>query len=516
MEKLNKNERETERLIDDKIKSKGWNKPKQNVFWQKSYKYQENGKMKVLKPDYAFYDDTNSLPLCILEVKREGSSQNTLYKNLQKAIKVCQIANCSVALSTDGYNWLSYHLEFQRECLHFDKPLSDLPTLEELRQLQTSYFYSPYYQGKILKSTKDFISLLKPIENKLRDEGLKKGDERFTEVCKLLFLRLISKPDDPDNSWSKIIGFKKINSTETKLKIDEELKRYQTIYQIDKYGSDLNINNSQTINFILEKFNEIDFQHSDLEVKGEIFQYFLAYQGKKDDLAQYFTPRNVVSFMVSFLKPKLGEKIYDPFCGSGGILVEAFDFVRRQIKHDEERENNLKILQDSFCGQDYANIAYVAKLNMILIGDGHNNIQKCDSLEKRVKEKYDLVITNIPFNSKTSYGSKYSYQTNDANSVCVQHCLDALKKEKSSRAGIIVPDAFICDKFYQDLRKNIWKDYSITIVSLPEGTFEPYTPSKASIIFASCKKKQRERDFLLWSQASWLYSQQKERAYFWK
>jgi len=489
----NVNERETERLIDDKIKSKGWNNPEQNVFWQKPYKYQENGKSKTIKPDYAFYDNVSLSPICILEVKREGSSQSTLYKNLQKAIKVCRITNCPVALSTDGYNWLSHHLEFQRDCLHFDKPLSDLPTPEELKQLQTSYFYSPYYQGKILKSARDFVDLLKPIENELRDEGLKKGDERFTEVCKLLFLRLISQPDDPTNSWSKIIEFKKTNPEETKLKINEELAKYRTKYGIDKYGSDINITNPQTINFIVEKFNEIDFQHSDLEIKGEVFQYFLGYQGKNDDLAQYFTPRQVVSFMVSFLKPKLGENIYDPFCGSGGILVEAFDFVHRQIKHDEERKSNLKILQSSFRGQDFATIAYVAKLNMILVGDGHSNIDKCDSLEKKIINEYDLVITNIPFNGKTNHGNNYTYKSNDANSICVQHCLNALKKEKGSRAGIIVPDIFVSSKHYLELRKYIWENYDITIFSLPEGTFEPYTSGKACILFLYYRKKKASK-----------------------
>jgi type I restriction enzyme M protein len=74
--------------------------------------------------------------------------------------------------------------------------------------------------------------------------------------------------------------------------------------------------------------DKINFTESDFDAKGVIFEYFLKRRGK-DDLAQYFTPRTVVRFMVNYLSPKLGEKVYDPFCGSGGMLIEAFNFVRR-------------------------------------------------------------------------------------------------------------------------------------------------------------------------------------------
>ncbi|MEG7978381.1 MAG: SAM-dependent methyltransferase [Mollicutes bacterium UO1] len=232
----------------------------------------------------------------------------------------------------------------------------------------------------------------------------------------------------------------------------------------------------------------MDFAESDFDAKGVIFEYFLGQRGK-DDLAQYFTPRNIVRFMVNFLEPKLGETVYDPFCGSGGMLIEAYEFIRKQILFDEKYQDNLNFLRKkTLYGNDKASIAYVAKLNMILIGDGHNNIERCDSLKKKARRECDIVITNIPFNISTEFGNLYTYPTSEANSICVQHIIANLTPNPNARAGIIVPNIFVSGDGFQELRKNIEDNFTITVVALPEGTFQPYTPSNAYILFI--KRKQ--------------------------
>jgi type I restriction enzyme M protein len=128
--------------------------------------------------------------------------------------------------------------------------------------------------------------------------------------------------------------------------INKELATYRDIYKIDKYISSLTIQNPVNVKLIVEEINAIDFFESDFDAKGHIFEYFLNYQGKNDDLAQYFTPRPIVRFIVNYLSPKLNEKIYDPFCGSGGMLIEAYQFLHKQIfPNDAEKDweiNHLK------------------------------------------------------------------------------------------------------------------------------------------------------------------------------
>jgi type I restriction-modification system DNA methylase subunit len=65
---------------------------------------------------------------------------------------------------------------------------------------------------------------------------------------------------------------------------------------------------------------------------------------------------------------------------------------------------------------------------MIIMGDGHNNIERKDSLEYPVNEKYDVVLTNYAFSQKTDYASFYEFDTTDANPIFIKHIYDSLKK----------------------------------------------------------------------------------------
>ena len=121
-------------------------------------------------------------------------------------------------------------------------------------------------------------------------------------------------------------------------------------------------------------------------------------------------------------------------------------------------------------------------MNMILFGDGHANVEMMDSLNKPVHEKYDMILTNIPFSQKTAHGNYYPIPSNDGNSVCVQHCYEALKK--GGRAAIIVPYTFTYDDgVMRETREMIFRNTAkLTVVDLPHGVFLPYTPTRASII----------------------------------
>jgi type I restriction enzyme M protein len=237
-------------------------------------------------------------------------------------------------------------------------------------------------------------------------------------------------------------------------------------------------------------------------VKGSAFEFFLGHRGLNDDLAQYFTPRNIIRFMCNLIEPKPGEKIYDPFCGSGGILINAFEYIKKQINPDDKISlKNLK--ENTIYGTDINSIAYVAKMNMILVGDGHANIteQKGGSLINKRTNQYDIVMTNIPFNLNimdfgNNVNNLYDIFSNNGNSICVQHCLDALSKNLSSRACIIIPEQFIFHECLKDTRKYIINNYDIKIFSLPQGVFEPYTNAKTCILYLNYKGDKGNLEFI--------------------
>ncbi|AYJ01490.1 hypothetical protein CWO85_03235 [Candidatus Phytoplasma ziziphi] len=482
---LNNTERDVENKVIKKLESLGYitdiQNPDKDVYLQKPKYKEESKKLAGRKPDFIIYSRQNE-PLAIIETKKPNSNLLNAEKQAEEYAKKLGI---KLIFSYDGYRLFSKHLFFNEELQFGDTPLVDFVQKKDLEKFVDNYKIN-FNFGKKIQSENQFIQELKKLEDVLWATGLKKGDERFTEFCKILFLRLISEKDKINNIWTNIVNASQEDIIHI---INGNLKKLNKKYQMNKYGEELKLDvkhHAKEVKYIVEKLSEIDFINTSLDVKGSAFEFFLGYRGLNDDLAQYFTPRNIIRFMCDLVELKPGEKIYDPFCGSGGILINVFEYIKKQIdKNDKKALQNLK--ENSIYGADINSIAYVAKMNMILVGDGHANVvqQKGGSLIHKRTNQYDIVITNIPFNMKfgNNTNNLYDISSNNGNSICVQHCLDALSKNLSSRACIIVPEQFIFHKNLKDTRKFIISSYDVKIFSLPQGVFEPYTNAKTCILY---------------------------------
>ncbi|PAF53681.1 hypothetical protein BKH42_05015 [Helicobacter sp. 13S00482-2] len=145
-------------------------------------------------------------------------------------------------------------------------------------------------------------------------------------------------------------------------------------------------------------------------------------------------------------------------------------------------------------------MSHIAKMNMILAGDGHSNIFRQDSYQNPQRGKFDLIITNMPFGKrmKTEYASLHGFNTNSAEVTGVLHCLDALSDYENSRAGIIAPEGILFDssKAYTQLRRELIEKYEIkTIISLPKKIFLPNTGVKSNVLII---KKQSRKNKHIW------------------
>ncbi|MGH6841904.1 MAG: HsdM family class I SAM-dependent methyltransferase, partial [Methylocella sp.] len=130
-----------------------------------------------------------------------------------------------------------------------------------------------------------------------------------------------------------------------------------------------------------------------LESKTQVIQQFYMKFAKslyKWDLAQYFTPHEVIDFIVEMSNPKPGEHVYDPACGSADFLISSY---RRAGTHSDPcvwgADNSEQAVQISI-------------LNMVMNGDGKTQIKNEDSLETYTSrsEKYSIVLCNPPFGTK--------------------------------------------------------------------------------------------------------------------
>lgn len=147
--------------------------------------------------------------------------------------------------------------------------------------------------------------------------------------------------------------------------------------------------------FSLHRLRNEDFEFPDL--LGAAYEYligeFADSAGKKG--GEFYTPRSVVRMMVRLIKPELKHDIYDPCCGSGGMLIAAKEYI------DEHGEDGRKA---NLFGQEFNGTVWsIAKMNMLLHGISNANLQNEDTLaepqhvEAGELMHFDRVLTNPPF-----------------------------------------------------------------------------------------------------------------------
>ena len=94
--------------------------------------------------------------------------------------------------------------------------------------------------------------------------------------------------------------------------------------------------------------NDIDFNKSeDTHLFNDIYEKILRDLQSAGNAGEYYTPRAVTQFVVEMIDPKLGDKILDPACGTGGFLIDALEHIRKNEVTTPEEE---KVLQDSIHG----------------------------------------------------------------------------------------------------------------------------------------------------------------------
>lgn len=125
--------------------------------------------------------------------------------------------------------------------------------------------------------------------------------------------------------------------------------------------------NGTLIRQVINKINEIDFTNSkDLHTFGSIYEKILKDLQSAGNAGEFYTPRAVTQFMVDMVDPKLGEKILDPACGTGGFLTSAIEHIRE--KYVDSVEDH-RILQESVAGIEKKQLPHLLCItNMLLHG----------------------------------------------------------------------------------------------------------------------------------------------------
>ena len=271
---------------------------------------------------------------------------------------------------------------------------------------------------------------------------------------------------------------------------------------------------------VVNHLQGINLNATELDVKGVAFERFLG-SYFKGDMGQYFTPRQVVEFMVKMAAPHHEELVLDPACGSGGFLLHAMDHVLKQASEfypEDPREHYTHwhdFAEKRLFGIEVNDsITRVAKMNMIIHDDGHSNVIGNDALvnfdilynqhRDFKKETFDLILTNPPFGAaikkeESPYLDDYDLgrekNSQKTEILFLERCFHFLKWE-TGKLAIILPDGILNNSSLQYVRDYIEQRFQIrAIVSLPQTAFSHYGAGvKPSILFLR-KFSQQEYSF---------------------
>ncbi|GIZ09801.1 N-6 DNA methylase [Flavobacterium sp. UMI-01] len=193
---------------------------------------------------------------------------------------------------------------------------------------------------------------------------------------------------------------------------------------------------------------------------------------------QYYTPRPLIRTMIKLLEPKIGEKIYDPACGSAGFLCEAYEYLYEKMEKTAANLNQLQ--ENTFFGKEKKNLAYIiGTMNMILHGIEAPNIVHTNTLGENIrdiqeKNRYDIILANPPFGGKerAEVQQNFDIKTGETAFLFMQHFIKSLKA--GGRAAIVIKNTFLSntDNASVALRQHLLETCNLhTILDMPQGTF---------------------------------------------
>lgn len=245
---------------------------------------------------------------------------------------------------------------------------------------------------------------------------------------------------------------------------------------------------------VINLLDEVDFQdQNDSQIVSQIYEDLLSRLGTEGGIAgEFYTPRPIIEFMVKVIQPKIGETVYDPFCGSAGFLVEAY---KQMVTHERTPEDHEILQRKTFYGQEKKPLpALLGMMNMILHGVLTPNITRVNTLAKNVRdisddEQHDVILTNPPFGGKEGKGiqQNFSIPGSSTELLALQHII--AKQRANGRCGLVVPEGVLFrENGFLTVRQELLNKFNLyAIISLPAGVFANVTSNgtgpKTNLLF---------------------------------
>jgi len=369
----------------------------------------------------------------------------------------------------------------------------------------------------------------------LRDDGLSYQDY-LEQLTTLLFLKMAEEraqltgqeqPIPKAYRWNVLSGAQMEGA-----KLEEHYR--ETLRELGTKGGMLGLIFRKAQNkiqdpaklrqLIVELIGKEQWLSMSADVKGEAYEGLLERnaQDVKGGAGQYFTPRPVIDAIMDCVRPKPGDVVCDPACGTGGFLLAAHDYVAKHYKLDRTQKKHLRY--DAIRGVELVDgVTRLCAMNLFLHGIGPDDalaevpLSTADSLRTEPSRTFDIVVSNPPFGKKSSITvvgddgqtdreaitySRPDFWTTTSNKQLnfVQHIKSLVRI--NGTAAVVVPDNVLFEGGAgETVRRKLMHECDLhTILRLPTGIF--YAQGvKANVLFFERKPASETP----WTKAVWFY-----------
>lgn len=368
-------------------------------------------------------------------------------------------------------------------------------------------------------------SKIDSIWNKFWSGGIANPLNAIEQITALIFLKLLSERDNQKKLQASFTGENYVSIFEgNKLANWDEFKELDSVSMLNtvrdvafpfikqyNQGSEFNKSLqdlaliitkpsllSETVEGLDEIFSILEKDNNGfMDSLGDMYEYLLSEISSSGKNGQFRTPRHIIKMMTELVNPKIGEKVFDPSCGTAGFLVSAYTHMLQPYTEENGRlganltDKNLwdKLSNSTFYGNDSdISMIRISMMNMMLHDIENPHIKQIDTLSKGFNEKeaYQVVLANPPFKGSIDADDKnenFSISSTKTELLFVDLIVRVL--DIGGRCAVIIPDGvlFGSSNAHKSLRKNLLEKNELkAVISMPSGVFKPYAGVSTAIL----------------------------------
>lgn len=506
----------------------------------------------IKEADIIVYDDELCLiPRIVVECKRQDISEAEFLQAIEQAYSYAYFLPSDVK-----YVWVTSGI--RNEYYEVDKnsntrnQIPDIPQFGVETIASYKYVYGAQYieheDGKqqffdlAVIDQSELTRRFKQAHEALWAGGQLNPSEAFDELDKLIFCKIWDEGKDRNIGEPyhfQIITVPKDEEKDEQRRREKEnqnlYNRIMALYEegrkkdAEVFRDDIRLT-PEKIRTVVGYLESVNLSETDLDSKGRAFETFMG-SFFRGNFGQYFTPREIVKFIVDVLPIKNDSKVLDTSCGSGGFLLYALNKVREQAtdfypnhnndvrQHDRWFKHWHDFAQKNLYGIEISEqISRAAKMNMIIHDDGHTNVITSDGLvsDETIFAKtsnqgfkygtFDFIITNPPFGStirlsEQAYLKTYQLGKKEEDWLAVKSTPESTRDGQSTEVlfieqdykflkeggylAIVLPDGILTNSSMQYVRTQIEDWFRIVaVVSMPQTAFTANGAGvKSSVLF---------------------------------